>query len=99
MIRHLFGFSGDSLITGATSGSAQRVASEEIQGFLNDASSELDIDGDGEDKALTDGLLLIRYLFGFTGESLTTGAVGSGASRTTSEEIEAYISERIPAQE
>ena len=98
VIRHLFGFSGDSLITGATSGSGQRTSPEEIASFLNDASSELDIDGDGEDKALTDGLLLIRYLFGFTGESLTTGAIGSGASRTTSEEIQAYISERIPAQ-
>jgi len=99
VIRHLFGFSGDSLITGATSGSGQRTSPEEVTGFLNDASSELDIDGDGEDKALTDGLLLIRYLFGFTGESLTTGAVGSGASRTTSDEIKAYISERIPVQE
>lgn len=99
VIRHLFGFSGDSLITGATSGSGQRTSPEEITGLLDDASSELDIDGDGEEKALTDGLLLIRYLFGFTGESLTTGAIGSGASRTTSEEIEAYISERIPAQD
>ena len=99
VIRHLFGFSGDTLITGATSGSGQRTSPEAITGLLDDASSELDIDGDGEEKALSDGLLLIRYLFGFTGESLTTGAIGSGASRTTSEEIEAYISERIPAQD
>jgi Leucine-rich repeat (LRR) protein len=99
VIRHLFGFSGDSLIAGATSGSGQRTSPEAITGLLDDASSELDIDGDGEEKALSDGLLLIRYLFGFAGESLTTGAIGSGASRTTSEEIEAYISERIPAQD
>lgn len=55
--------------------------------------------GTVKDKALTDGLLLIRYLFGFTGESLIQGAIGSGASRTTSEEIEAYISERIPIKD
>ena len=38
--------------------------------------SELDIDGDGESKPLTDGLLLIRYLFGFSGDSLISGAIG-----------------------
>ena len=28
-----------------------------------------DIDGDGQSDPLTDGLLLLRYLFGFTGAS------------------------------
>ena len=32
--------------------------------------------------ALTDGLLIIRYLFGLTGSSLTTGALGGTATRT-----------------
>ena len=44
-------------------------------------ATELDIDGDGEAKALTDGLLLIRQLFGFTGSALTSGAVGENAER------------------
>jgi hypothetical protein len=57
-----------------------------------------DIDGDGESKPLTDGLLLIRYLFGFSGDSLISGAVGTGATRDTSEQVEAYINERIPAE-
>ena len=56
-----------------------------------------DIDGDGESKALTDGLLLIRYLFGFTGDSLVSGAISEGAERETAEEVEAYIRERVPA--
>ena len=51
----------------------------------------LDIDGDGESKPLTDGLLLIRYLFGFSGDSLISGAIGVGAERDTAEEVEAYI--------
>ena len=42
-----------------------RTSAEEISSYLEEASSELDIDGDGESKPLTDGLLLIRYLFGF----------------------------------
>ena len=66
--------------------------------FSTVAGLELDIDGDGESKPLTDGLLLIRYLFGFSGDSLISGAIGSGAERDTAEEVEAYIRDRVPAQ-
>jgi len=96
VIRHLFGFSGDALIAGATSNGATRQEAEEITSYLSDAENELDIDGDGEAGALTDGLLLIRYLFGFSGDALISGAVSENAQRTTAEQIEAYISERIP---
>ena len=98
VIRHLFGFSGDSLTSGAVSGEASRDSSEAIAGYLTDADLKLDIDGDGESKPLTDGLLLIRYLFGFSGDSLISGAIGSGAERDTAEEVEAYIEERVPVQ-
>ena len=98
VIRHLFGFSGGSLTSGAVSGEAGRGSSEAITGYLTDANSELDVDGDGESKPLTDGLLLIRYLFGFSGDSLISGAIGDGAERDTAEEVEAYIKERVPVQ-
>ena len=98
MIRHLYGFSGDSLTSGATTSEGARTSAEAISRYLSDADSELDIDGDGQSKALTDGLLLIRYLFGFSGDSLTTGAIGDGAERDTADEVEAYIEERVPAQ-
>ena len=98
LIRYLFGFSGDSLTYGAVSDSASRDSSEAIAGYLTDADSQLDIDGDGESKPLTDGLLLIRFLFGFSGDSLISGAIGDGAERDTAEEVEAYIKERVPVQ-
>jgi hypothetical protein len=98
VIRHLFGFSGDSLTSGAVSGDASRDDSDSIAGYLTDADSQLDIDGDGESKPLTDGLLLIRFLFGFSGDSLISGAIGDGAERDTAEEVEAYIKERVPVQ-
>ena len=91
VIRHLFGFSGDSLTSGAVSGGANRGSSEAIATYLNEADSQLDIDGDGEAKPLTDGLLLIRYLFGFSGESLILGAIGTGATRRTAQDVEADI--------
>lgn len=55
VIRHLFGFSGDSLTSGAVSGVANRGSSDAIATYLKDADSQLDIDGDGEAKPLTDG--------------------------------------------
>ena len=51
----------------------------------------IDVDGDGQVDALTDGLLLLRYMFGLRGTSLVTGAVGAGAARTTSGQIETYL--------
>ena len=55
------------------------------------ASPVFDIDDDGEIKALTDGLLTIRFLFGFEGESLTSGAISADAQRKSPEEISAYL--------
>jgi len=61
------------------------------QGVYVDVN-ELDNDGSGEVDPLTDGLLLLRYAFGFRGASLITGAVDFGTcSRCDSTAIEAYI--------
>lgn len=98
VIRHLFGFSGDALTSGAIAGLAGRGSSELISGYLTGADAELDIDGDGKSEPLTDGLLLIRYLFGFSGEALISGAIGSDAERDTAEAVEAYIKARVPGQ-
>jgi len=99
VIRHLFGFTGSALANGAVAGNADRNTADAITSFLLEAETELDIDGNGESKALSDGLLLIRYLFGFTGDALVAGAVGDGAARNTSEAIEDYIKARVPASE
>ena len=96
VMRHLFGFSGAALTSGTTVSDASRTTAEAISSYLTDADTELDIDGNGESKALTDGLVLIRYLFGFTGNALTAGAIGDNAQRLSADEIEAYIQERLP---
>ncbi len=51
----------------------------------------LDVDGDGTTAPLTDGLLVLRFLFGFSGPTLTTGAVGMGCTRCTAPQIESYL--------
>ena len=42
----------------------------------------LDVDGDGQQQALTDGLIIIRYLFGFEGDALLSGARSDVATRS-----------------
>ena len=54
-------------------------------------SCTLDVDGNGTRDALTDGLLLLRALFGLTGTSVTTGAIGASATRTNWSAIRGYL--------
>jgi hypothetical protein len=61
-------------------------------GFSEDARAidTLDIDANGSSEALTDGILVIRYLFGMRGPGLVQGAIGPGAARSTAQ-IESYL--------
>ena len=52
-----------------------------------------DVDESLEAQPLTDGLLVIRHLFGFSGDSLTSGAVSGEASRDSSEAIAGYLTD------
>ena len=56
------------------------------------ASGTLDIDGDGQFDALTDGLLLLRYFFGLTEDALLSGVISENSRYTTTEEVDARIS-------
>lgn len=66
--------------------------------LASQASELLDLDNDGEINALTDGLLFIRSLFGFSGEALTQGAVSSECSRCSALDIEGHINTVLQAQ-
>ncbi len=59
---------------------------------------EVDIDGNGQIDALTDGLLILRYLFGLEGDVLIAGVVAQNATRVTAAEIEAHLAGLTPAQ-
>ena len=54
-------------------------------------SGSLDIDGNSDYDALTDGLLLLRGMFGLTDAALITGTLAVDAVYTTSAEIESRI--------
>ena len=91
MIRHLFGFSGTALINGAVAVGAERREAAEIESYLTENSAALDIDGDGKALPLTDGLLIIRYLFGFSGDALVQGAIAADAKIKQATEVEAQL--------
>jgi plastocyanin len=53
----------------------------------------LDIDGNGQVDAATDGLLVVRYLLGLRGDALIAGALGVSPSRCTFEKVETYLAQ------
>ena len=91
VLRYLFGFRGETLINSIVSSQGSRTTATDIELYMSQNLNDFDIDGDGSKQVLTDGLLLIRYLFGFRGEVLVEGAIGTGATRQTAVEIETYI--------
>ena len=94
MLRFLFGFTNDftSLIG---KNSPYTETPEIINQRLNEHLILMDIDGDETIAPLTDGLILVRYLFGFRGDALVEGAIGQEANRVSAAEIEAYLAQFI----
>jgi beta-glucanase (GH16 family) len=88
IIRALFGFEEEALLAGAVSETATR---SEIGDYIRANLQDLDIDGDGAARPLTDGLLIIRFLFGFEGEALVQGAVSNEAARATSQQLTNFL--------
>jgi hypothetical protein len=91
VIRYLFGFAGESLIADSIGSDAQRSDAVSIESYLAKNKSSLDVDGDGSVEALTDGLLIIRELFGFSGGALITGAVSGSGTRQTGDSVVDYL--------
>ena len=94
-IRYLFGFQGQALVYGAIGTAAQRTESADVEAYFNADLDQLDIDQDDQVDPLTDGLLLIRYLFGFRDDALVADAVGEDALRSTAE-IEQFLESLMP---
>ncbi len=94
--RFLAGFTGNALIEDALSASATVVDPSAVSARLNALRPALDIDGDGQYRLATDGLLVVRYLLGLRGSSLIVGTSASGAARSSAPDIEAYIQLLMP---
>ena len=96
VLRYLFGISGPSLTAGLLGSTATRTDPAAIKSYLDSKRQVIDIDGNGSVDALTDGLLILRYMFGLRGNALIGGAMGANASRTTALAIESYLQSLMP---
>lgn len=89
---YLLGFTGDALIGDAVGVGASRSTAEAITNYLDpERNGILDVDGNGVADALTDGALILRYLFELRGEALISGVVAPDATRFTAEAIEDHL--------
>jgi len=95
MLRYSFSLRGDSLTDGAISADSP-LSPAEVEAKIAASLAILDIDGDGQVDALTDGLLLLRYLFDLTGDSLVNGATSNTAARSSAVEVAQYLDSHMP---
>jgi hypothetical protein len=91
VLRFAFGFTGAVLVDGALGTNCSRCDGPAVQAYLSSLGLVLDIDGNQTVEALTDGLLVLRYLFGFTGPVLVNGAVAQNCSRCDHAAITTYL--------
>ena len=102
ILRKMFGtaFASDALTDKAIASDATRTT-EEIHEFIQGGidSGALDVDQDGEVKAFSDGLMVIRHLFGiaFSGAALTDGAIPDGSTYWNDQEPWIAVGNNIDA--
>ena len=88
ILRRMFGLTGAALTTGATNACSPRSAAGittaiSLPGF--------DLDGDGQTRPETDGVLLLRAMLGFRGDALINNAIGANATRKTAADVLSYL--------
>ena len=91
VLRREFGFTGPALVNGAVGGGCQRCDAGDIASYIDANLGPLDIDASGGVQALTDGLLVVRRLFGFSNAALVTNAVGVDCTRCDAGDIASHI--------
>jgi hypothetical protein len=97
LLRHAFGLRGASLTENVMAADST-MTSDEVQVAVENALVIADVDGDGNVDALTDGLIVLRYMFGLTGEYLIDSVVSANATRASGESIGQYIELFMPVE-
>ena len=95
LLRYTFGLRGDTL-TQDVMATNSPLTSSQVESEVVNALVIADIDANGDVDALTDGLLLLRYLFGLDGEPLVQGVTAYGAERSSADEVFDYITKYLP---
>ncbi|WP_157468408.1 hypothetical protein [Desulfatibacillum aliphaticivorans] len=96
LIRYTFGYSGTALVNSAVAGDCTLCTGTEIKEYLDASTDYLDVDGNGVVDGGTDGIILIRHAFGFSGATLINSAVAGDCTRCTAAEIEEHLDNLKP---
>jgi hypothetical protein len=96
LLRGMFLLSGDALISDAVAADAVYRTSDEVASRIEMLGDLVDIDGNGNVDALTDGLVILRYLFNLRGDVLINDVIASDATLKTAEDVETKIEALIP---
>jgi hypothetical protein len=90
LLKYAFGFRNNDMF-GDSIGADSTLTYSQIESKLNHNSLVFDVDGDGYLGALSDGLLILRYLFGLRDDALISGVVSEYAERNSYDEIINYL--------
>ena len=89
ILRAMFGLTGTAVTANAIGPNPTRTTWAAIEPFV--FLGKLDIDGNGKTDALTDGLLILRTMFGLKGTQVTANALGANPTRATWNDVRAYL--------
>ena len=102
LVRAAFGVTGGAATAGAIGANAVRRSWDDVGPYLTVSckvgssvpagACSMDLDGDGQVRGTTDGLMLIRIALGLPGNVITAGAVATGATRPNWAAIRSYLS-------
>ncbi len=95
ILRYLLAFPSSAINVGAVNPAGSPAGGSTVN-YLAGIRPRLDVDGDGAVDALTDGLLILRYLAGFRGDTLIANCVGAKARRSTALDLETYLATLLP---
>jgi hypothetical protein len=96
ILRSFFGIENDSLTSGAIGNNSTYSSAIEIQSRISSIHSSLDIDNNGELDALSDGLIILRYLFNMRSTSLIDNVISPDANRSNLNDILSYFDRLVP---
>ena len=97
ILRRLLGMTGTAITDGliAPRACATRKLGSEVATFVDNQNAALpkplDIDGDGQVHATSDGLMLLRVALGLGGDAVVANAAVAGSPRTTWAQVRPYL--------